>query len=116
MAIAFSSVVDSTFLLKKWHDVLGESGDRSDGTVLLFSKRELEEAKAFCKKKASNILSAGVKKNYRSKDFPIIRRTALFIFANMNCLKKSEYCKENNIKYVAEGSNMDDNGDYRPGL
>ena len=35
VAIAFSSGVDSTFLLKVAHDVLG---DRSDGTVLLFSE------------------------------------------------------------------------------
>ena len=27
-----------------------------------------------------------------------------------------EFAKENNIAYVVEGSNMSDNGDYRPGL
>ena len=30
--------------------------------------------------------------------------------------KFKKLAKENNIAYVAEGSNMSDNGDYRPGL
>ena len=30
--------------------------------------------------------------------------------------KVKEIAKENNIKYVVDGTNLDDLGDYRPGL
>ena len=44
------------------------------------------------------------------------QRTAV-IFASMNCLKRSLLLLgENHLAAVVEGSNMDDNGDYRPGL
>ena len=84
VAIAFSSGVDSTFLLKVAHDVLGDQVIAVTAQSCSFPKRELEEAKAFCKKE-------GIK----------------------HIICESE---ELHIKYVAEGSNMDDNGDYRPGL
>ena len=50
MAIAFSSGVDSTFLLKVAHDVLGDQVIAVTAQSCSFPKRELEEAKAFCKK------------------------------------------------------------------
>lgn len=100
VAIAFSSGVDSTFLLKVAHDVLGDQVIAVTAQSCSFPKRELEEAKAFCKKKASNILSAS-QKNYRSKDFPIIQRTAV-IFANMNCLKKSEILQRKTISNMLQ--------------
>ena len=50
VAIAFSSGVDSTFLLKVAHDVLGDQVIAVTAQSCSFPKRELEEAKAFCKK------------------------------------------------------------------
>ncbi len=101
VAIAFSSGVDSTFLLKVAHDVLGDQVIAVTAQSCSFPKRELEEAKAFCKKKkASNILSAS-QKNYRSKDFPIIRRTAV-ISASMNYLKKSEILQRKTISNMLQ--------------
>ena len=48
VAIAFSSGVDSTFLLKVAHDVLGDQVIAVTAQSCSFPKRELEEAKAFC--------------------------------------------------------------------
>ena len=48
--VAFSGGVDSTFLLKVAHDVLGRWGGRSDGLAPVPFRRELREAKAFCEK------------------------------------------------------------------
>ena len=50
VAVAFSSGVDSTFLLKVAHDVLGDKAIAVTAQSCSFPKRELNEAKAFCKK------------------------------------------------------------------
>ena len=48
-AIAFSSGVDSTFLLKIAHDVLNNNVIAITASSCSFPKRELNEAIAFCK-------------------------------------------------------------------
>ena len=50
VAVAFSGGVDSTFLLKVAHDVLGEHAIAVTAQSCSFPKRELNEAKAFCEK------------------------------------------------------------------
>ena len=50
VAVAFSSGVDSTFLLKVAHDVLGDKAIAITAQSCSFPKRELNEAKAFCEK------------------------------------------------------------------
>ena len=47
VAVAFSSGVDSTFLLKVAHDVLGDKAIAITAQSSSFPKRELNEAKAF---------------------------------------------------------------------
>ena len=50
VAVAFSSGVDSTYLLKVAHDVLGERAIAVTASSCSFPKRELKEAEAFCQK------------------------------------------------------------------
>ena len=50
VVVAFSSGVDSTFLLKTVHDVLGDQCMAVTAMSCSFPKRELDEAKAFCEK------------------------------------------------------------------
>ena len=50
VAVAFSSGVDSTYLLKVAHDVLGERAIAVTASSCSFPKRELGEAEAFCRK------------------------------------------------------------------
>ena len=52
VAVAFSGGVDSTFLLKTAHDVLGDTCIAVTATSCSFPKRELDEAKAFCEKES----------------------------------------------------------------
>ena len=49
-AVAFSGGVDSTFLLKVAHDVLGDKAIAVTAKSCSFPQRELDEAKAFCEK------------------------------------------------------------------
>ena len=49
VAVAFSSGVDSTFLLKAAHDTLGDNAIAVTARSCSFPERELKEAVAFCK-------------------------------------------------------------------
>ena len=115
VAVAFSSGVDSTFLLKVAHDVLGEKVIAITAQSCSFPRRELEEAKAFCEKEgirhiichSEELDIEGFSQNPPNRCY--LCKKELFE-------KIGEIAKENQIAYIAEGSNMDDNGDYRPGL
>lgn len=115
VAVAFSSGVDSTFLLKVAHEALGDKVIAVTAESCSFPKRELEEAKAFCEKEgirhficASEELEIeGFSKNPVNRCY--LCKRELFE-------KIREITAENHIENIVEGSNMDDNGDYRPGL
>ena len=115
VAVAFSSGVDSTFLLKVAHDVLGDKAIAITAQSCSFPKRELNEAKAFCEKEgikhvicqSEELEIEGFSQNPPNRCY--LCKKELFE-------KIGDIAKENGIEYIAEGSNMDDNGDYRPGL
>lgn len=115
VAVAFSSGVDSTFLLKVAHDTLGDSAIAVTARSCSFPKRELEEAKAFCRKEgirhfiveSEELQIDGFSHNPKNRCYLCKHELFEKIIALAN---------ENGIQYVVEGSNMDDNGDYRPGL
>lgn len=115
VAIAFSSGVDSTFLMKVAHDVLGEKAVAVTAVSCSFPVRELNEAKAFCECEhirqficdSEELDIDGFSKNPKNRCY--LCKKELFS-------KILDIIHENGIEYVAEGSNMDDNGDYRPGL
>ncbi len=115
VAVAFSSGVDSTFLLKVAHDVLGDNAVAVTATSCSFPKREFDEAASFCAE--NGIKQITVVSN--ELDIPEFRKNP----TNRCYLCKSELfkkiislAKENEIEYVCEGSNVDDMGDYRPGM
>jgi len=115
IAIAFSGGVDSTFLLKTAHDILGDRVIAITARSHSFPKRELDEATDFCKKEdithiifnSEELEIEGFSKNPANRCYLCKRElfTKILIIAN-----------EHNILHIAEGSNKDDEGDYRPGL
>ena len=115
VAVAFSSGVDSTFLLKVCHDVLGERAVAVTATSAAFPSRESKEADEFCRQNGirqivfeSDELSVpGYSQNPANRCY--LCKKALFS-------EMKDLAKKNGLNYVLEGSNMDDNGDYRPGL
>lgn len=115
VAIAFSGGVDSVFLLKTAKDVLGENVIAVTASSCSFPKRELDEAKEFCRAEGIKHIVCqseeldidGFRQNPKNRCY--LCKHELFE-------KIIKIAADNNIKYVAEGSNMDDNGDYRPGL
>ena len=115
VAVAFSGGVDSTFLLKVAHDVLGDKVLALTAASKFVPRRELEESKKFCSDNSirqiifeADVLNIdGVKENPADRCY--LCKRELF----KNFLRIAE---ENNISTVVEGSNMDDASDYRPGM
>lgn len=116
MAVAFSGGVDSTLLLTAAVEALG--ADRVlavTAASLFFPLREKDESVAFCEQ-------LGVRQVVVQKDVMAIPGVP------ENGPDRCYHCKqalfkdlqriavENGFTTVCEGSNMDDNGDYRPGL
>ena len=115
MAVAFSGGVDSTFLLKVAHDLLGEKVIAVTAASNALPARELEVTKNFCQTEnirqvifnSDELISEIFLRN--PKDRCYICKRAIFE-------KILSIAAENNIAHVVEGSNIDDTGDYRPGM
>lgn len=115
VVVAFSSGVDSTFLLKVAHDVLQDKAIAVTASSCSFPERELHEAEAFCKEngiehiicKSEELDIEGFRQNPKNRCY-LCKRELFEKIWNI--------AKEHGIQAVAEGSNLDDNGDYRPGL
>ena len=115
VAVAFSGGVDSTFLLKIAHDVLGEQCLAVTASSCSFPQRELNEAKAFC---AGNGIRHMV---VRSEELEIEGfrhnpKNRCYLCKHELFEKIWDIARAEGLNAVAEGSNTDDNGDYRPGL
>lgn len=115
VAIAFSSGVDSTFLLKVAHDVLGDNAIAITVRAHSFPKREMNESSEFCKREGIQQFFCDV----NEMDIPGFAenpRNRCYLCKNEIFTKIIDTARQNGIVHVCEGSNMDDLGDYRPGL
>ena len=115
VAVAFSGGVDSTLLLRAAHDALGDKAIAVTASSCSFPERELDETKAFCGKngivhivcRSEELDIDGFRHNPRNRCYLCKRELFEKIWG---------IAKERGIEAIVEGSNMDDNGDYRPGL
>ena len=115
VAVAFSSGVDSTFLLKVAKDVLGDKAIAITASSCSFPKREQNEAKAFCEKEGIRQIVV-VSEELSIDGFRENPVNRCYLCKHELFSKMLEVAKTNGISYIVEGSNVDDNGDYRPGL
>lgn len=114
-AVAFSSGVDSTFLLYAAKEALGENVIAVTASSCSFPKRELNEARSYCEQmgirhfivESEELEIEGFSHNPKNRCYLCKRE----LFEKILALAERE-----NINEVMEGSNLDDNGDYRPGL
>ena len=115
VAVAFSSGVDSTFLLKIAHDILGDRVIAVTARSCSFPERELKEAVAFCESEnIRHIICDSEELDIEGFSQNPVNRC--YLCKNELFAKIWAVAREHGIVHVAEGSNMDDNGDYRPGL
>jgi uncharacterized protein len=112
LAVAFSGGVDSSYLLYKAHEVLGDDSIAVTVKSQVLTDEEFSETVEFCRKLGAKQIII---------DFDVFT-TPLFA---SNPPDRCYHCKrnifENIIKaapgyVIADGSNTDDTGDYRPGM
>lgn len=115
VAIAFSSGVDSTFLLKAAHDTLGDKAVAITAKSNVFPKREWQEAEAFCKKEGIKQLVVEADQ-LSMEDFRANPYDRCYICKKALFTKFIEVANENGFSNILEGTNIDDLGDYRPGI
>lgn len=115
VAVAFSGGVDSTFLLKVAHEILGDNVIAVTSVSSTFSKRENKEAEHFAK-------SIGVKhvfiesEELKNDDFSKNPKDRCYFCKKELFSKVRKVADENDIGFVLDGSNAEDVNDYRPGF
>ena len=115
VAVAFSGGVDSALLLKISHDVLGDQAIAVTANACSFSKRELEESIAFCKNE--NIRQIIIDIDVLSIEGFVNNPVNRCYWCKKHIFSKIiQIARDNNLRFVLEGSNMDDTQDYRPGF
>jgi pyridinium-3,5-biscarboxylic acid mononucleotide sulfurtransferase len=115
LAVAYSGGVDSTFLLKVAHDVLDANVIAVTARSSTYPEREFREATDFAQKigvRHTVIVSEELDIEGFS-DNPVDR---CYFCKRELFTKILDVAKQNGLKYVADGSNIDDLGDYRPGM
>ena len=75
LAVAFSGGVDSTFLLKTAHDVLGDGCFAITARSASFPRREQEEAAAFCR-------DENIRQIFFDSERPLLSLQARAVFQN----------------------------------
>jgi uncharacterized protein len=115
VAVAYSGGVDSTFLLKVAHDVLGDSVMAVTARLASFPPREYREARAFTVQNAIRHVAVEVNE-LEVEGFAANPVNRCYLCKKELFVKMKEFAANQQFQYVAEGSNVDDDGDYRPGL
>lgn len=112
--IAFSAGVDSTVLLKVAKEVLGDKAAAVTARSCFVPQREIDEAQQFCQSEdikhfvvdIDPLAIDGVDTNPANRCY--LCKQAIFS-------EFIELAKKHGYKYVCEGSNASDLGDFRPG-
>ena len=115
VAVAFSGGVDSTFLLKTAQSVLVDGVLAVTAKSCSFPEMELKEAIAFCEKENIRYIICD-SEELEVEGFAQNPQNRCYLCKNELFTKIRVIAEENGMAFVAEGSNVDDAGDYRPGL
>ncbi|MBU4509994.1 ATP-dependent sacrificial sulfur transferase LarE [bacterium] len=113
--IAYSGGVDSTFLLKVAREELGDRVTVVTVKSEIHHLSEITDAKKMVQKfKAKHLfIDIDILSN---KEFISNPKERCYICKKEIFSRISEIAKELNLNFVADGSNHDDLGDYRPGM
>lgn len=115
LAVAFSGGVDSTFLLKVAHDLLKDNVIAVTARSSTYPEREFREAVNFTKALGIKHITI-VSEELDIEGFSDNPANRCYFCKKELFTKIQHLAAENGIKVIAEGTNMDDLSDYRPGM
>jgi uncharacterized protein len=115
VAVAFSGGVDSTLLIYAAHEALGDRALAITARSESFPERELNEASEFCAEHGIRHVVVD-SEELEIEGFSHNPENRCYLCKNELFTKIWDVARSNGIEHVAEGSNLDDEGDYRPGL
>jgi uncharacterized protein len=113
--VAFSGGVDSTFVLKRAHQVLGDQVIAVTAASETFPSREFDAAVELAETMGVTLYKTEVKE-LENADFVANNPDRCYhcktgLYSHLQVLAKNM-----GYSYILDGSNVDDLGDYRPGL
>jgi len=115
LLVAYSGGVDSTFLLKVATDVLGDRAVGVIGVSPSLPRRELQEALNVARQFHFRVVTIKTREledeNYRKNPVDRCYFCKKELFTEM-----IEYAHSNGYSVLADGTNADDVGDFRPGM
>lgn len=115
VAVAFSGGVDSTFLIKMAQEALGEKALAVTIESSFVPEREIREAKSFCEKEGIRQIVVEFDEA-QVKEFGENPPDRCYFCKKEIFRNIIDAAAKEGIQIVAEGSNLDDEGDYRPGM
>lgn len=113
--VAFSGGVDSTFLAKVSHDVLGDKMLAVTLTTPMHPKSELEESIKLPKEIGFPHLAVEFNDILKIEEFKKNPLNRCYICKTNLFSRLKDLAKEKGFKYIIEGTNADDVSDFRPG-
>jgi uncharacterized protein len=115
VAVAFSGGVDSAFLLKVAYEVLADKAIAVTARSSTFPQREYKEATDFAEKLGVRHITID-SEELDIEGFSQNPANRCYFCKHELFSKILEVAIKEGIEYIADGSNTDDLGDYRPGL
>ncbi len=115
VAVAFSGGVDSTFLLAFAREMIGDRVFAVTASSPAFSDEEMDEADEFCRSRDIRHLHIALGED-AMKEFSHNPPNRCYICKKTIFSRIIALAKEHGADCVADGTNLDDTGDYRPGL
>ena len=115
VAIAFSGGVDSTFLLAVAHQTLADDALAVTALSSLFPVREMDEARKFA-------ITNGIRHvlcemdEFTISGFAENPENRCYLCKRNLFIRFKEIAVVEGMRFLAEGSNVDDDSDYRPGM